>query len=189
MVLKAHLVWQSWMFWEKKLLPQKWTSNGFLNLLENLVIFFWIWPIMKVWKFPLFEVFVHKSYVWEKSDSWDKDQNALGQSDCRIFKSTISLQQNDEKVLFFARWYRFMETKSWLKHFVVDVVINGCGHYSHRTQCVDILCVDTNSGNLKVSFFIFGWCWLWWWKKMSVWPFRYWTLKSVVTQEQIDEVS
>ena len=27
-----------------------------------------------------------KLYVWEKSASWVKHKNALGQSDCRIFK-------------------------------------------------------------------------------------------------------
>ena len=42
-------------------------------------------------------------------------QNPLVQSDCRILKSTLSLEQNDEKAWFFASWYRFMETKSWLK--------------------------------------------------------------------------
>ena len=31
--------------------------------------------------FILFVVFLHKSYVWEKSYSWDKGQNALSQSD------------------------------------------------------------------------------------------------------------
>ena len=39
-------------------------------------------------------------------------QNALGQSDYRIFKSTISLEQNDEKARFFACCYRFMENRS-----------------------------------------------------------------------------
>ena len=30
------------------------------------------------------------------------DQNALGQSDCRIIKLTISLEHKDEKAWFFA---------------------------------------------------------------------------------------
>ena len=30
------------------------------------------------------------------------DQNALGQSDCRIIKLTISLEHKDEKTWFFA---------------------------------------------------------------------------------------
>ena len=36
-------------------------------------------------------------------------QNALSQSDCNIFKFTISPEQNDEKARFFAFLYRFME--------------------------------------------------------------------------------
>ena len=30
------------------------------------------------------------------------DQNALGKSDYRIFKSTVSVEENDEKAWFFA---------------------------------------------------------------------------------------
>ena len=55
-------------------------------------------------------------------------QNALSQSDYSIFKSTISLEQNDEKASFFACWYRFMENRSWLKNIWVGMVKNGCGH-------------------------------------------------------------
>ena len=43
----------------------------------------------------LIVVFLHKSYTWEKSVSWDMGQNALGQSDCKIFKSNLSLEQKD----------------------------------------------------------------------------------------------
>ena len=46
-------------------------------------------------------------------------QNALGQSDCSIFKSTISLEQNNKKAWFFACWHRFMEIRSWLKNIGV----------------------------------------------------------------------
>ena len=60
-------------------------------------------------------------------------QNALSQSDYRVFKSAISLEQNDEKAWFFACWYRFMEIRSWLKNIGVDVVKNGCSHSVHRT--------------------------------------------------------
>ena len=55
--------------------------------------------------------FLHKSHTSGKSGSWDLGQNSLGQSDCRIFKSTLSLEQNDEKAFFFAFWYRHMELK------------------------------------------------------------------------------
>ena len=36
----------------------------------------------------------------EKSCSWDIGQNALSQSNCKIFKSTISLEQIDETATF-----------------------------------------------------------------------------------------
>ena len=73
-------------------------------------------------------VFLHKFHTWEKSSSWDMGQNALGQSDCRICKLTVSLEENDEKALLFACWYRFMEIKSWSRSSAVGVVKNGCDH-------------------------------------------------------------
>ena len=54
---------------------------------------------------------------------WDMGQTTLGQSDCWIFKSTMSLEQNDEKGWFFACWYKFIAIKSWLKNIRVSVVI------------------------------------------------------------------
>ena len=60
-------------------------------------------------------------------------QNALGQSDYRIFKSTISLEQNDEKAWFFSCWYRFVENRSGLKNIGVGLVKNRCGHCLLKT--------------------------------------------------------
>ena len=74
-------------------------KKGFLNILENLVIIF-------------SELGLHKSRIWEKSVSRDMDQNALCHSGYRIFKSTISLEQDDEKACFFACRYRFIEIRS-----------------------------------------------------------------------------
>ena len=120
-------------FFEKKFAPkmgkitQKWAKiNVFLNLLENLVItFFWIWSRKK---FILFAVFWLKSHTWEKFGSWHLGQNALKQSDCSIFKLTLSLEQNDEKAWFLACCCRFIEIKSWLKNIGVGLVKNECGH-------------------------------------------------------------
>ena len=49
-------VWQSWIFWKNLFCSQnwennqKWTKNGFLNLLKNLVVnFYWICSIMKIY--------------------------------------------------------------------------------------------------------------------------------------------
>ena len=39
---------------------------------------------------------LHKFHIWEKSGFENMGQNGIGQSDCRIFKSTIYLQQNHE---------------------------------------------------------------------------------------------
>ena len=81
----------------------------------------------------LFVVFLHKSNIWEKFGSWYMGQNAVCQWDCRILKSTTSLEQNIEKAWFFGCWYRFMEIKSWLKNIGVDIVKNGSSHYGLST--------------------------------------------------------
>ena len=51
-------------------------------------------------------------------------QNVLGQSDCRILKSTIFLEENYEKVWFFGCWYKVIEIKSSFKNIGMGVVIN-----------------------------------------------------------------
>ena len=61
-----------------------------------------------VYKEILIEVFLHKFHTSGKSGSWDMGQNALGQLDCRICKSTISREQNDEKPDF---WH--VDVDSW----------------------------------------------------------------------------
>ena len=61
-------------------------------------------------------------------------QKALGQSsDCRILKSNMSLEQTDEITWFFACWYKFMDSKSWVKNIGMGVVNNGYGHSGYRT--------------------------------------------------------
>ena len=45
----------------------------------------------------------------------------------------MSLEQNDEKVWFFACWYRFTEIKSWSKNVGVGVVKNGYDHSGLKT--------------------------------------------------------
>ena len=59
-------------------------KQGFLNLLKDVINFYWICSIMKIISF-LFAMFSHKSYIWEKKFSWDMGQNILSQSDGRIF--------------------------------------------------------------------------------------------------------
>ena len=45
-------------------------------------------------------------------------QNSLRQSDCRIFKSTISSEQIDKTASFFACWYKFTKNKLLEKDLV-----------------------------------------------------------------------
>ena len=140
-------------FVEKKFLPQKWgkwAKQGFLNLLENLVInFFWIWSIKKVYINCC--VLVQIQYLG--SGSWNMGQNALGQSDCRIFKSTIFLEQNYEKAWFFECCYRFMEIKSWLKNFRLGLIKNGCDHSGLKTLKLAI----SQEGIYGINWFLVCW--------------------------------
>ena len=82
-------------FLKKSFCPENWEMGK--NWAKNRV--FWIyWEIWSsifsefgLWRnFMMFPVFLHKSHTWEKSGSWDMSQNALNQSDCTIFKLTIS---------------------------------------------------------------------------------------------------
>ena len=112
---------------EKPFLPQKlgkWAKNrpkiGFLNLKKNLDInFYWICSIRKIY---IFAVFLHKSCIWQKSCSWGKGQNALSESDCRIFKLSFSPEQIDETASFFACHYEFTKIKNCLKFFSLSMV-------------------------------------------------------------------
>ena len=58
---------------------------------------------MKV--YILFSIPLPRSHIWKKSGFWDMGQNALGQSNCRIFKSALSLEQNMKWADFFACWW------------------------------------------------------------------------------------
>ena len=54
-------------------------------------------------------------------------QNALTQSECRIFKSTISPEQINEPVYFLACWYKFTKI-IWKKKKKVDqIFLVECG--------------------------------------------------------------
>ena len=64
--------------------------------------------------------------ILENFHSRDIFRNVLDRSDCKISKSTISLEQIYENVWFFACWYKFIEIKSWLQNNGMEMVINGC---------------------------------------------------------------
>ena len=69
-----------------------------LWMYRNLVInFFSIWSMMKVY----IDCYVWtKSHIWGNSDSWDMAQNALGLSNCGIFKSNISRAKLWKSLIF-----------------------------------------------------------------------------------------
>ena len=79
-------------------------------------------------------------------------QNALDQSDCRIFL-TIFLEQNDEKVWLFVHWFRFIEIKSWLKNIDFGVVKNECGHSGLKIVKLSV----SHGGINGVSLFLEYW--------------------------------
>ena len=142
--------------------------RGCFNLLENLVIiFFWIWSIAKV--FINCSILAQMPYLRK---IWYVGQNALGQSDFRIFKSTFSSEKIVEKAWFYACWYRFMEIKSWLKKIlqsarpkmrVSTLVSRLWSHLAVSEEAIVginwFLYDGTSSGKLKISLIIFGWRW------------------------------
>ena len=62
-------------------------------------------------------------------------QNAVSQSDYRIFKSTVSLEKTNKK-----DWI-------WLKNIGVGVFKNGCGHSVPRTLKLAVCQRIMNKGN------------------------------------------
>ena len=119
------------IFWENAFCLQNW-GNGpkiglkyiFLNLKKNLVInFYWNCSIVKIHIiccFPVQVLYLRKSFFL-------RCQNALSQSDSRIFKSITCPEQINETSSLYACWYKFTEIKSWLKPFWSVIVNNGCG--------------------------------------------------------------
>ena len=73
-------------FFAQKL--EKWAKD-FFNLKRKLVSNFH-------WTCLFFVVSLHKSYIWKKSCSRDIGQHAPNQSDCMVFKGTISAEQIEQ---------------------------------------------------------------------------------------------
>ena len=69
---------------QKKLLSkrEKLKIQSLLNLKNLDISFFWICSIMKVYLICYVSTQTH---IWKESGSWNMSQNALSQSDCRIF--------------------------------------------------------------------------------------------------------
>ena len=56
-------------------------------------------------------------------------------------------EQNDEKAWFFACWYRFMESRRWLKNIRVGIIKNGCGNSVLRSLKLAVCQVKMNEIN------------------------------------------
>ena len=69
----------------------------FITNYDSIVSFLWICSLMKVY---IFAVFLYKSYIWEKSCSWDICENALCQPDCRILNELFLLNKSIKQLVF-----------------------------------------------------------------------------------------
>ena len=106
---------------------------GYLGLETQKSAVSQVWIVEISWFFSCWYKFRKTKSFGKNLATRGKGQNALGQSDYRIFKSIISLEQSDEEAWFFACWHRFMEDKSWLKNVGVGMVKSGSGHSVLRT--------------------------------------------------------
>ena len=125
MVLEAHVL----LCLTARFLKKSFFAPKMEKMCKNRV--FWIY--LKIFHYFFLNLVYKKVYylLYSCANPIFEKNLAL---DCRIFRSTVSLKQNDEKASFFACWWKFMETKSWLKNIGLVVVNNWCGHAVLRTQ-------------------------------------------------------
>ena len=134
-------------------------------------------------------LFLTRSYKFRKANSlYDKFWVVW------VILGTLKSTMCQEWFWFFACWYKFMKAKSYFNDFRMGVVKNGLGLWSDRTvksaylknkfkNWVDFVHADTNSWKLKLTVIT--------WagevkKRYGFLGDR--TLKSVVSQEWIDEL-
>ena len=123
------VVCNSWIFWKISLAPDM-AQNGlkigvFFRLMENsVVIFFWICFFMKFYN--ICSIPEQIPYM-EKCDSWDCwgiGINALGELDCRIFKSHLPGQGLRN---FFGMPYKIVHgVVRYMYDFLVSITILIC---------------------------------------------------------------
>ena len=98
----------------------------------NVIYYLYYYLVRKLYYIYVYIMSQYKSHISKK---WYMGQNALGQPDCcNILKSTIYLETNDKIPWVFVCWYKYIEFNSWLKHFWVYFVKNGCGHSGCGSQ-------------------------------------------------------
>ena len=114
-------IWFCWISWYCRV------------LLINLVINFpWSCSIMKVCiicYIPAQILYLEK--IWFLIYGL----KCLGQSDDRIFESTISLKQNDEIGWFFACRYKFMKVKKFIEKFWVWPILS----WTSKIGCISVI--------------------------------------------------
>ena len=167
MVLEAHVVLcMTAGFLEKKnFCPKNGPKIDFLNLLENVINFFWIWSIKKVYiKCCILAQIPYFGKIWflrygpkcslsiRLQDFYMVNIKIL-QSDWQRAFWRVSLEETDEKAWFFACWYRFMEIKSWSKSIVVGVVQNCCNNSGLRTLKLAV----SQEGIRRINWFLVCW--------------------------------
>ena len=96
--------------------PKVWEMDQkrFFGFKENFVIkFYWIFSIMKIF----IVCCVPAQFIYLGKNLFVRYRPKCCQSDCEIFKSTISPEQMNKTVSFFARWYKFTKVESCSKSF------------------------------------------------------------------------
>ena len=93
MVLGVHVVLcMTARFFQKSALSPKWgkAKSRVLWMHRKVQFFFLVLCFLSVWSImkaciTVILLCLNKFHIWENSGFWDMAQNALGQSDCRIF--------------------------------------------------------------------------------------------------------
>ena len=83
---------------------------GKFSFFSQFSNFFSIWSLMKVY-ITVIAACLNKFHIWEKSGSWDKAQNALGQSDGWIFQLAVS-----HKEINGINWFLVCPSNSFLRN-------------------------------------------------------------------------
>ena len=121
-----YCAWQCWIFWEKILPPKcwKWIKNCFfLNLFENLVIyFFWIWSMKEV--YIIWCILVQ---ILDLRKIWFLKFRP---------KCSQPIRFQDFQIDYISRaewWKNLVEINSWLKNIWLGMARSECGHSGLKT--------------------------------------------------------
>ena len=94
-------------------------------------------------------MFLHKSYIWEKSCSWDVSQNALSQSNCMILNELFLRSKLRKSGLWTLKFTVSQELTDFL-----HAGANSCklkGRWKFRGWCSQNRCGQSCDGTLKLT--------------------------------------